>query len=319
MDLRKLAIPIVQAPIGSVATVELAAAVSNAGGMGSLAMTWTSADNAARLVERLKSQTSAPFLVNFVVTFAPVAFNAVIEAGVPAIGLSWGHAPHLIERAHKRGITVGVQVGTVEDAAQAIRDGADFVICQGAEAGGHVQSAFELATLLPEVVKQAGGVPVVATGGLADGADIRWALREGATAAMLGTRFVATAESAAHTLYKHAIVAARGSDTTRTFCFDGGWLGAAHRVIRNRTLERWEAAGSPPHGSRPGEGDIVAIDSAGGEVRRYDDRPALASMNGAVMDCSLFAGTGVDRISDVPSAQDLVRRLWDECGRLDRL
>ncbi|HZX72579.1 MAG TPA: nitronate monooxygenase [Rhodanobacter sp.] len=313
VDLRNLAIPILQAPIGSVATVDLAAAVSNAGGMGSLALTWTLPDTAARLVQCLHSRTRAPFFVNFVLAFAPVAFDAVIDAGAPVITLSWGHAPHLIQRAHRQGVTVGVQVGTAEDAARAIGDGADFVICQGAEAGGHVQSAFELATLLPEVVRHAGSVPVVATGGLADGAGIRWAIGQGATAAMLGTRFVATAESAAHPSYKNAIVRAKGANTTLTYCFDGGWPGAAHRVIRNRTLERWEAAGSPPHGLRPGEGDIVATDPARGEIWRYDDMPAMQSMTGEVMDCCLFAGLGVDRILDTPSARELVEHLWNEC------
>ena len=314
VDLRKLPIPILQAPIGSVATVDLAVAVSNAGGMGSLAMTWTSPDDAARLVVSIKSQTKAPFLVNFVLAFVPAAFDAVIDAGAPVISLSWGHAPHLIDRAHKRGVTVGVQVGAVKDATRAIGDGADFVICQGLEAGGHVQSTSRLATLLPRVVEQARGVPVVAAGGLADDADIRWAIGEGATAVMFGTRFVATVESAAHVLYKQAIVRSNASDTSRTFCFDGGWPRAAHRVIRNRTLNQWEAAGSPPHGFRPGEGDVVAIEPATGEIRRYDDMPPTASMTGEVMDCCLFAGTGVDRISDIPSAGKLVRRLWDKCN-----
>lgn len=312
MDFGKLSIPVIQAPIGSVGTVDLAAAVSNAGGIGSLAMTWLLPDQAIRCVKSMKQRTNAPFIINFVLEFKAATFEAVVDIGVPAISLSWGHAPNLIDHAHKHGITVGVQIGSVEDAVRAIHDGADFIICQGMEAGGHVQSAIELENLLPRVVAEANDIPVVAAGGLADGADMRWALEKGAVAAMLGTRFVATRESAAHNLYKAEIVRACGDDTSLTYCFDGGWPRAAHRVIRNRTLDRWEAAGSPPPGIRPGEGDVIAVDSAVGEVRRYDDTPAMASMTGDVLDCCLYAGRGVDRISDIPDARELVFRLFNE-------
>ena len=154
---------------------------------------------------------------------------------------------------------------------------------------------------------------VIAAGGMANGRDIRWALGKGATAAMLGTRFVATTESRAHPLYKEAIVAASEVDTTYTLCFDGGWPYAAHRVIRNETLKQWESAGCPPPGSRPGEGDVVARVSSGEDVRRYGSETPTESMTGDVMDCSLYAGTSVARITDVPNAKELVLRLWDEC------
>ena len=312
MDFRNLSIPVIQAPIGSVGTVDLAAAVSNAGGIGSLAMSWLMPDHAIRFVKSMKQRTNAPFIINFVLAFEPTVFEEVVDIGVPAISLSWGHAPNLIDYAQKRGITVGVQIGSVEDAVRAIDDGADFIICQGVEAGGHVQSAINLECLLPRVVEEAKDIPVVAAGGLSAGADIRWALEEGAVAAMLGTRFVATKESAAHKLYKYEIVRACSEDTSLTYCFDGGWPRAAHRVIRNRTLDQWEAAGSQPPGLRPGEGDVIAVDSVVGEVHRYDDTPALASMTGNVLDCSLFAGRGVDRISDIPHARELVFRLFNE-------
>lgn len=315
MNLRDLDIPILQAPIAGADTFELAAAVSNAGAMGSLAMTWIQPEVALYSVEQLKAATSSPFFVNFVLSFSTSAFDAVVEAGVPAVTLSWGQSPALIERAHRHGIAVGVQVGTADGAIRAIGDGADFVICQGVEAGGHVQSTTPLATLLAQVVELAQDVPVVAAGGLADGNDISWALGEGATAVMLGTRFVATTESRAHALYKQAIVKSGAADTSYSLCFDGGWPYAAHRVLRNETLKRWESAGCPPSGSRPGEGDVVARASSGEEVRRYGSQNPTESVSGNVMDCSLYAGTSVERITDVPNAKELVLRLWDECQR----
>ena len=315
MNLRDLDIPILQAPIPGADTVELAAAVSNAGGMGSLGMTWTQPEVASRSVEQLKAATSGRFFVNFVLAFPASTFDAVVEAGVPAVTLSWGHSPERVERAHRNGIAVGVQVGTADGATRAIRDGADFVICQGVEAGGHVQSTTPLATLLPQVVGLAQDVPVVAAGGLANGDDISWALGEGATAVMLGTRFVATKESEAHALYKEAIVKATAADTSYTLCFDGGWPHAAHRVLRNETLKRWESAGCPPQGSRPGEEDVIARTSSGEEVRRYSFENPADSTSGDVMDCCLYAGSGVEKITDVPNAEELVLRLWDECQR----
>ncbi|OLO12738.1 hypothetical protein BTW10_04655 [Chromohalobacter japonicus] len=313
MDFRDLAVPILQAPIGSVATEDLAVAVSNAGAMGSLAMTWAEPQAAAAAVARIKARTSAPFFVNFVLAFEPKAFDAVLDEGVPVVTLSWGHSADLIARAHAKNVSVGVQVGTVQGAQRAARDGADFLICQGVEAGGHVQSTTPLKTLLPSVVEQAAGLPVVATGGLADGGDLKWALDRGASAAMLGTRFVATLESQAHTQYKRAIADASSTDTSFTVCFDGGWPNATHRVLRNSTLEQWEAAGCPPHGCRPGEEDVIARKPVGDDVLRYDDTPAMASLTGEAMDCALFAGLSVDKITDIPSASECVMRIWREC------
>ena len=313
MNLRNLDIPILQAPIAGADTVELAAAVSNTGAMGSLAMTWTQPEFALHSVEQLQAATSHPFFVNFALSFPPLAFEVVVKAGIPAMTLSWGQSPELIERAHRYGIAVGVQVGSADGADSAIRDGADFVICQGVEAGGHVQSTTPLATLLPQVLALTQDVPVVAAGGLGNGGDISWALNEGATAVMLGTRFVATKESRAHALYKEAIVNAKQTDTSYSICFDGDWPYAAHRVLRNETLNQWESAGCPPSGSRPGEQDFVARMSSGEKVRRYSSMTPTESMTGDVLDCSLYAGTSVGKITDIPKAKELVLRLWNEC------
>ena len=146
----------------------------------------------------------------------------------------------------------------VEGAKRALDQNCDFVICQGIEAGGHVQSSMPLWELLPAVVAEARSVPVAAAGGLGDRADVIEVTSLGASAAMLGTRFIASAESGAHHAYKAALVASASSDTVLTGCFDGEWPYALHRVLRNATLASWEAAGCPPSGNRPGEGEVVA-------------------------------------------------------------
>lgn len=306
--------PILQAPIGSVASVDLAVAVSEAGGMGSLALTWTKAAAARKQVAEIRRRTSRNFFVNFVLSFEPVALPAVLEAGAPVVTFSWGLPGKLVKQVHAAGAQVGVQVGTAAAARRAIEQGCDFVICQGVEAGGHVQSSTPLLELLEEVVELA-EVPVVAAGGLADRSDVARVLAAGADAAMLGTRFVATNESRAHASYKQALVQAAAADTVMTGCFDGGWPYALHRVLRNATLIRWEDDGCPPLGKRPGEGDIVAKTARAHPVHRYDDAPPTDEMSGDVLACCLYAGRGVGRIHDIRPAAELVASLGQEISR----
>src|SRR6266480_4789930 len=154
--------------------------------------------------------------------------------------------------------------------------------------------------------------PVIASGGIGNGVGIRKALLAGASAAMLGTRFVATIESNGHSAYKQAILAAHAQDTALTVCFQDGWP-ATHRALRNRTFVLWDAAGCPPPGKRPGEGEIVATTPDGTKVLRYDYRSPYRGMEEAVTQCALYAGRSVDFIKDIPAAGELVERLWQEC------
>lgn len=307
-------IPIVQAPIGSLASPELAAQVSNAGGLGSLALTWTNPLGAAALIANFRRRSARPLCANFVLAFEPVGLNNVLEAGVPVISFSWGLPGPLVKRVRSFGALVGVQVGSAEGAKRALEEGCDFLIAQGVEAGGHVQSSTALPELLPMIVELAQHTPVIAAGGLVDGADIAAVLRLGASGAMLGTRFVASNESRAHQDYKNALVDAQAKDTVLTGCFDGGWPHAQHRVLRNSTFTSWEAEGCLPAGRRPGEGDLI---SARNDVTiiRYEDVPPDRDMSGDVLACCLYAGCGVGKIKSIEAAGVLVRGLWREALR----
>jgi nitronate monooxygenase len=154
----------------------------------------------------------------------------------------------------RAGAKLGVQVTSAESARTALDLGADCLVCQGTQAGGHVQAHERWQEILPKVVEEAKFIPVVAAGGIASGTDIRAVLSAGASAAMLGTRFVATQESAAHQEYKDALLRSGKSETVLTVCFEGGWRNARHRVLRNETFIRWEAAGCPPVGKRSQRG-----------------------------------------------------------------
>ena len=309
----RLRFPIFQAPTGSIAGPELCAAVTNAGGMGALGLTWTSPKTAASAIVEVKQRTdNGPFQANFALHFAPEPLNTVLDAGVPIVTFSWGDAAPYIGRCHAAGAIVGVQVTNAAGAKQAIDSGVDFLICQGVEAGGHVQSTTPLIDLLPRVVALAGNVPVVAAGGIGDAADVQKVLSLGASGAMCGTRFVACRESRAHDIYKAALVNANAADTALTVCFDGGWPYAAQRVLRNRTFQNWEAHGSPAAPNRPGEGDIVGFAASGEAIVRYEDTAPRTGMTGDIAAMCLYAGTSVAKISDLPTAAEIITRLVND-------
>lgn len=125
---------------------------------------------------------------------------------------------------------------------------------------------------------------------------------------------MATKEAFAHDDYKIALTRAKAADTVMTVCFQDGWVNAPHRVLRNRTFTMWEAAGCPPPGQRPGEGDVLTTNPATGGARiRYRVGTPGPNERGAILETGLYAGQGVDAIRDLPSAGELVARLWKEC------
>ena len=312
-DLFGLRYPICQAPTGSIAGSELAAAVSGAGALGAMALTWASPEAASELVRRVRQATTAPFQVNYALYKPPASLAAALDAGAPVVTFSWGDPAPYLAQVRAAGAKVGIQVANAAGVRRAVDLGADFLICQGIEAGGHVQSTTPLEFLLPRVLEVANGLPVVASGGIGDGAGIARALAFGADAAMLGTRFVATRESGAHPAYKEQLTQVGLGETALTVCFDGDWPYAAHRVLRNGTLEEWEASGCSPVGQRPGEGETVGQTASGELIMRYEDVAPRLGMTGDVLDMALYAGTSSVVIQDIPAATDLVVRLWEEC------
>lgn len=309
MDLPQL--PIWQAPTGSIAGPELCTAVANCGGVGAMGVTWTEPNLASEWVRQVRGSTDGLFQTNFVLHFEPKALTAVLEAAAPIVTFSWGQPIDEAKTVKDAGALLGIQVVSRKGALVALELEPDFLICQGIEAGGHVQSSTPLADLLPQVLSVAGDLPVIAAGGISVGHQIRTVLDDGATGAMLGTRFVATQESRAHTTYKRIL--ADQNETALTICFDGGWPNAPHRVIRNSTYLNWEAAGSPLEPGRPGEGDEVG--RVGVEpIRRYDDTAPSAGMEGQLEAMCLYAGTGVADIQDIPPVQVLMERLRIEAG-----
>lgn len=305
--------PIFQAGIGIVARPELAIAVSAAGGLGAVGMSGATAERAQALVAQVRASTNRPFAVNYVLSNDSSSLPAALDAGAPVIQFAWGiPTAEQVAAIRSRGARFGVQVGSGQGARRALERGADYLICQGTEAGGHVQGTSPLADALADVLEEAGAVPVLAAGGIGDGQAIRRALLAGASGVLMGTRFVATREAFAHEAYKEALTRSSAADTVLTVCFQDGWPNAPHRVLRNRTWTTWEAAGCPPAGQRPGEGDVLASDPSGRQVRRYATTLPRPGLTGQLDELALYAGEGVDAIRDVPSAGELLERLWLE-------
>ena len=228
--------------------------------------------------------------------------EVVAQEHAPIISFSFGLQPELVARGRASGARVLVQVGSADSARSAAAAGADALIVQGVEAGGHVQSVVGLLPLLAEV-RRAVSLPVLAAGGIGDPASALAALAAGAEAVVMGTRFLATDESGAHPVYKDCLLKAEARDTVLTGLFDVGWEDSPHRVLRNSTYERWEAAGAPASAERPGEGEEVA---AG--IPRYASNPPLAGLEGDIEAMAMYAGQSVGTITAVEPAAAIVER-----------
>jgi nitronate monooxygenase len=314
MALLNLKYPIFEAPHGMATSPELAIAVSNVGAMGALALTSHTPDATRTSVSRIRTGTKGPFLVNYILRQEPATLEIALDAGAPIVHFSWGMpTTAMVSAIRAARARFGMQVTSAESARAALDLGADYLACQGTEAGGHVQANRGLCETLPDVLKEAREIPVLACGGIGNGEGIHKALVAGASGAMLGTRFVATLESNAHPAYLRTLMTAHANDTVLTTCFQGGWPNAPHRALRNRTFVMWDAAGCPPVGKRPGEEDILARRSDGSAVPRYQSASPGRQLQGAVEECALYAGLGVDVVKDIPSAAELVERLWREC------
>lgn len=301
-------IPIMQAPIGSAAALELAVAVSRAGGLGGVALSWSDPQATKAIVQSMLAAAGGHAVYgNFVLHFPCEGFDAALDAGLALVTISFGIDAARVARAQRAGARVGIQVGSGPGARQALDAGADFLIAQSVEAGGHIQSTTPSADLLPAVLAEAGAVPVIAAGGISTADSIARAIAAGAAGAVMGTRFIATTEAGSHAAYKAALVAASGTDTVFTNCFDLGWPYAMHRVLRNDTFIAWEAAGCPQSPNRPGEGDVVFRHGTEA-VPRYSDIPPLPDAVGSPQSASLYAGMGVGDIRSIEPAGQLLAR-----------
>lgn len=310
-DLRRLATPIVQAGMGFVAGHELAAAVSEAGGLGTIA--GARAGIAAELANA-RLLTGRPIAVNLLLPFVqPGDVEAAAAADV--VVTFWG-APRRLSAT-----TWIHQCGSVEEAKAAERAGADAVIAQGVEAGGHVRGTTPALELL-EQIRAAVRIPVLLAGGVVDAQGVKAALDAGALAAVVGTRFLVSEESRAHGEYKKRCIEAE--ETVLTELFGLGWPDAPHRVIPNAATHRWLGNGNRvPEWIRKcnramtGLMNVVPTTAQERALRVQPPRlpflvpqpPTNSGPENLVDWRPLYAGANVRGITDIPTAAQLVRAL----------
>lgn len=317
-------VPIIQAPIGSFSCPALAAAVSEAGGLGMLALSWDSLSGCNEKISATNAATREPFGVNLVLEWDQTdRLNACLDAGVTIVSFFWGDASRYISRVQSAGAKAIVSVGSSEEARRARDAGADVIVCQGFEAGGHVRGTTGCMSLIPAVVDAVAPVPVVAAGGIADGRGLTAALVLGASGVWMGTRFSASTESLAHPEFKTRLLNACEADTECLTLFDGGWPNAPHRVLRNSTVKDWENAGKPRAGLRPNEEQVIGHTLDGQAIIRYEDVPPLRGMQGDWEACALYAGQSVGVIRELKPAKFIVDEIvcdaHEAIGSLARL
>jgi nitronate monooxygenase len=299
--------PIVQAPMSAVP--ELAAAVSNAGALGMLALTWSTP--AGDPVRETAALTDRPFGGNLILASDQHRrLDEALEAGLRIVSLMWGDPAPYVEQVHEAGGLLLHTVGSAEEAQRAVQSGADVIVAQGWEAGGHVWSQVATLPLVPAVVDAVAPVPVIAAGGIGDGRGVAAVFALGAQAAWLGTRFLLAQEMPVHDMYRRRVMEAAETDA-RWYpdLYEVGWPHAPHRVLRNSTSEAWEAAGRPQPGSRPGEGDVIAQFASGEQILRYEPGAPMLGTTGDIEALSFFAGQSVALAREPQSAAEIVADL----------
>ncbi len=239
--------PVVSAGMGGGHTGgELVGHVSEAGGLGVIGASFLPPEEVAGMVARSREITTKPIGINLLLHATEDRLDEVLSAEPAVLSTAWPRDDQdlgaIFARAHERGISVMHMVPRAEDAVIAAEAGADVIVAQGNEGGGHI-GEMASTVIVPQVVKAVAPIPVLAAGGFADGAGLAAALALGAGGVLLGTRFLATDEAPVEAAYKHAILASNGGDTIATTIADTlsgrDWPGAWARVRRTRFIEEW--------------------------------------------------------------------------------
>jgi NAD(P)H-dependent flavin oxidoreductase YrpB (nitropropane dioxygenase family) len=306
-DLLGIEQPIVQAPMAAIP--QLAAAVSNAGALGMLTLTWS--EDAGADVRETAALTKRPFGGNLILREDHHRrLDQALDAGLRIVSFMWGDPGPYIEQVHAAGGIALHTVGSAEEARRAVASGADVIVAQGWEAGGHVWGQVATLPLVPAVVDAVAPVPVIAAGGIGDARGVAAVLALGAQAAWLGTRFLLAQEMPLHEDYRRKLIAAAETDPQwYPNLYDVGWPDSPHRALRNSTARAWDAAGRPPDAQRPGIGDVIAHFASGEAIVRYEPAPPMAGTTGDIEALSMWAGQSVALARQPQSAADIVAEL----------
>jgi NAD(P)H-dependent flavin oxidoreductase YrpB (nitropropane dioxygenase family) len=315
-DLLDIEHPIALGGMGSIYSPPLVAAVSNAGGLGAMGCHNLSAEQITAGTKAIRERTSKPFGLNFLIFDMHEDRFATALALKPAVmAFAWPRPDQdlrsLFARCHDAGCKITFMAAGVPDTVRAAEAGADVIIAQGTEGGGHVGWQATMA-LVPMVVDAVAPIPVLAAGGIADGRGLAAALALGADGVLLGTRFLASDESPLHANFKQAIVDGDGHDTLLSEIPDIAsgkvWPGAMSRSKRNRFIERWAGR---EWALRQERAEAFAAVQAARQTGDIDEAP-------------LSMGQDAGLIHDIRPAGEIVHRIAEQAehiltGRLSRI
>lgn len=293
--------PILLAPMGGNSGGAMASAVTEAGGLGIIGGGYGNPEQLDAEIARAGNSRIGIGFITWAIQDKPEVVTRALERNPAALFLSFGdHTPY-VDEIKQAGVPLICQVQTLEQAAVALDSGADVIVAQGQEAGGHGMTARGTMALVPSIVDRAGDIPVVAAGGIADGRGLAAALMLGASGVLMGTRFCAAEESLWQPEMKARLVAGRGDETVRTSVFDllrgPEWPDPFDgRAIRNAASDRWH-------------GDETALrNNLDAERAVYTEADKRGDFDTKVV----WAGEGLDMIDAVLPAGEIVARTVDE-------
>lgn len=282
--------PIIQGGMAWVATAELAAAVSNAGGLGLIAAGGAPADVVREQIKKARTLTDKPFGVNVMLMspFSDEVMEVVIEEKPAVVATGAGNPGKYIERLKEAGIKIMPVIASVAMAKRMEKAGADAVIAEGTEAGGHIG---ELTTMVltPQVV-DAVSIPVVSAGGYADSRGTKAAFALGADGIQVGTRFICSTECIAHENYKNAVLKAKDRDAVVT----GRSTGAPVRALKNKLTKEYQRL--EKEGASAEEIEKLGV---GGSRRAFQD--------GDIENGSLMAGQSAAMVHEIQPCAEIVK------------
>ena len=317
-DLLGISHPIVLGGMGSATSPKLVAAVSNAGGFGTLGTSALRRDQITAAANAIREATDKPFGINHLCFRMDEAdYAATLSARPNVIAFAWARPEQdlrgYVARAHDAGAKVMYMASTVPEALRAVESGADVVIAQGTEGGGHVGWMTTM-VIVPMIVKAVAPIPVLAAGGVADGKGLVASLALGADGVLLGTRLLATPEAPIHENFKQAIVKSDGHDTMLTEIHDIAsghvWPGAMARVQRNAVIERWAGREWALRQNRAEAWSAIAKARAAGDV---DNATLLFGQDAGLIDAVTPAAEIITAM--VSEADEIIRSRLAGCVR----
>jgi enoyl-[acyl-carrier protein] reductase II len=298
-DLLSIEYPIIQGGMGNISNAPLTAAVSEAGGLGTIGAGMMAVEEVERLIIETKQRTARPFAVNIPIQVSPYTeqlIDLMIQQKVLVVSLSAGNPAPFIPKLHQHGIKVLTLVSSVYHAKKAEAAGADALVAEGFEAAG-INSNLELTTfaLIPQIVANT-KVPVIAAGGIGDGKGLAAALMLGASGVQMGTRFIATKEAPFHPVYKTKIVDAKDVDT----------------MVLGRSVQRRRRVLKNPYAEK-----ILEKEKEGLTVDEYlsmttEERHIKGAIEGNMEQGFINGGQIAGLVSEVTSVREVIHSMMEE-------